>query len=202
MAAKVICVLRSGGEYKPEHVRALAAQVPSLICLADALIDDVPTILLNHAWPTWWAKMEMFRPDIKGDVFYIDLDTVIKGDISDLVATGKTTMLADFYHPNRLASGLMYITEVDREKVWEAWYKEPDLHIARCGRFGDQKLIGEVLHDAKRWQDTHPERVISYKTDYLKDAESLDKAGVICFHGKPRPWDAKLDWIPDYANYD
>ena len=199
MDTKVICVLRSGGEYEPKHVQALAKQVPGLIALSDVLIEGVPTIMLNHDWPTWWSKMEMFRPDIHGDIFFVDLDTVIIGDISDLINTGKTTMLADFYHPTRLASGLMYITEDDRKKVWNEWYAHPEWHMARCGRYGDQKIIGEVLHDSATWQAEHPNRVISYKVDYLKSPHSLEKASVVCFHGNPRPWDANEEWVPNYG---
>lgn len=194
-----ICVLKTGGDFTPDHVRLLATQIDNLVCLSDVLVEGVPTILLNHDWPAWWAKMEMFRPDIHGDIFFIDLDTVITGDISDLINIGKTTMLKDFYH-NRLASGLMYITESDRRKVWDAWYYEPEYHMARCGRYGDQMIIGEILHDAATWQNELPNRVISYKADYLKDKSKLEKAAIVCFHGKPRPWDVAHDWLPKYAH--
>ena len=65
--------------------------------------------------------MNLFHPSIRGDLLYFDLDTVIVGDLSELSSMGRTTLLSDFYYPERPASGLMYLTESDRAKVWAAW---------------------------------------------------------------------------------
>ncbi|EXF45268.1 hypothetical protein BAY1663_02347 [Pseudomonas sp. BAY1663] len=153
-----ICVLRSGGEYRPEHVRALARRIPKLVCLSDVPIPGVQTITMLHDWQGWWCKMELFRPDIYGDMFYLDLDTVVVGDIERLASAGRTTMLSDFYFPERPASGLMYLSAADRDIVWQEWIKDPAGHMARCGSLGDQKLIGDCLPHAARWQDDYPRR--------------------------------------------
>ena len=180
-----VCVLRSGGEYKPVHVQWLARQVPGLVCISDVNVPGV-------------AKMCLFKPGIiAGDLLYLDLDTVVRGDLSPLIeaAGGKTTMLSDFYWPEHPASGLMYIAERDKTKVWTEWMKSPAKHMARRGgrgTMGDQGFIGPIL-DPQRWQDVAPGKVVSYKVHCKR---TLPSATVICFHGNPRPWNVRANWIP------
>lgn len=195
-----MCVLRSGGEYGPEHVQWLARQVHGLVCLSDTPVDGVPCIPLQHEWPGWWSKMELFRPDILGDLFYIDLDTVVLGDLDTVIeaASGKMTMLSDFYWPDRPASGLMYIAAADKEKVWQEWMIDPAEHMARRGgrgTIGDQGFLGRVLGDSvQRWQDVAPGTVVSYKAHCKGGVPSSAK--LACFHGQPRPWDCGKEWVP------
>ena len=112
----VACVLKSGGTYTPEWVGRLRAGVKRhlprehmFVCLSDV---DVPSmrIPLEHDWPGWWSKMELFR--LPGPILYFDLDTAIVGslsDIADYIAEAKApfTMLRDFYAPSHRGSGVM-----------------------------------------------------------------------------------------------
>jgi len=208
MAALILTVLRHGGEYKVEHVQRLFRQAPGLMVLSDVDVPGVPRIPMRNRWPGWWSKMNLFDPDIPGDLLYMDLDTTVVGEIDDLRETGRTTMLADFYWPERLASGFMYLTEADRAKVWNLWGESPDHHMVRHRQGGDQSFIASVLPDALRWQDTHPGRVVSYKAHIAapgmagfnsrrSQGDGFIPAGasVVCFHGSPRPWEAEnLKW--------
>lgn len=197
-----LCVLRSGGDYRPEHVQWLAKQVPGLTCLSDVPIEGVPTIPLPYDWPGWWAKMCLFSPSlIDGDIFYIDLDTVVLGGVEELeeAAQGKTTMLSDFYWPDKAASGMMYIAEPDKFKVWTEWMRCPDEHMARKptrGAIGDQAVIGACLPDVQRWQDVAPGAIVSYKVHCKPGVP--DGAKIVCFHGKPRPFGLDEEWVPSY----
>lgn len=49
-----VCVLRSGGDYGPEHVRWLSKQVPDLVCLSDVWVDNVETVRMRYGFPGWW----------------------------------------------------------------------------------------------------------------------------------------------------
>ncbi|MCH4563351.1 hypothetical protein MKP05_09435 [Halomonas sp. EGI 63088] len=206
-----VCVLRSGGDYGPEHVQWLAGRVDLLQwlvgksgvlqCLSDVPVRGVPTLPLAHGWPGWWSKLELFRPDIGGDLLYMDLDTVVLGDLQQLIdaAGGRTTMLSDFYWPERPASGLMYIAERDKARVWEAWRRDPAGHMRRRGgrgTLGDQGFLGRVLGDGvQRWQDVAPGQVVSYKAHCRQGVPP--GARVCCFHGQPRPWDVRAEWVPE-----
>lgn len=189
-----ICVLRSGGDFKPEHVQRLARQVPGLVCLSDVEVPGVETWPLYYNWPGWWSKMELFRPDIRGDLLYLDLDTVVLGSLSEF-DVGVTTVLADFTKPGKIGSGFMYLVEMDRPPVWAAWVQDPERHMRECvtqERWGDQGFLQGVLV-AQRWQDVLPGRVVSYK---MHGHNGPPKgARVVCFHGKPRPWEVRAPWV-------
>lgn len=195
MTATRICVLRAGKEYRPVHVQWLAKQVPGLVCLSDTAVAGVPTIPLNHDWQGWWAKMELFRPDIEGDLLYFDLDTVVRGNLSAF-ERGKTTVLRDFYHSKGIGSGFMYIAQADKQRVWESFTADPERHMAECvtrERWGDQGFLQDFFGDCDKWQDALPDRVASYK---VHCRHTVPKADVVCFHGKPRPWQVRLNWVP------
>ena len=80
--------------YSPEWVYILKAMCErstnapfKFVCLTnvpDKFDETVETIPLLHNWRGWWSKLELFRSDLfeEGDrVFYLDLDSVIVGNI-------------------------------------------------------------------------------------------------------------------------
>lgn len=132
--------------------------------------------------------MELFRPDVKGDLMFYDLDTVV---INPLPAQPVTTVLSDFYYPDRsIGSGLMFLKQKDRAMVWNEWIKDPEGHMTR--HRGDQDFLNKFYWSAARWG----KNVISYKAHIRKGLASHNVADVICFHGKPRPWNVEAEWIP------
>jgi hypothetical protein len=191
---RILCVLRSGGEYGPEHVKRLQAQLAAVgeidfACLADVLIEGVETIPLRWDWPGWWAKMELFRPDLRGDFLFLDLDMSIVGPIEEL-DVGRLALMRDVYRPGGLQSAIMFLPESERGPIWQEWIRSPEQWRARYRRGGDQAFLERFwLRRAKRLQDLAPGQIASYKAD-VRDGRGLPKsARVICFHGKPRPWE-------------
>lgn len=185
-----VCVLRSGGDFEPRHVQWLAKQVPGLICLSDQNVAGVKTIPLQTDWPGWWAKMEAFGPSIEGDIWLIDLDTVV---LKMPPRPEVTTVLTDWNRPESgIGSGFMYITAEDRERVWKAFNADPDRNMREHASLGDQGFLYEHLRGAARWGDN----VRSYKIHCRGGLpEGTD---VACFHGKPRPWQTVAPWIPQF----
>lgn len=184
------CVLRSGGDFRPEHVQWLARQVPGLVCLSDVPVPGVETRPLQYDWPGWWAKLEMFGPSLVGDVLMIDLDTVV---LAMPKQPTETTVLRDFTRPEVMGSGFMFVTAADRARVWDAWLADPAGHMARCNRWprwGDQGFLQDHIGDCAKWG---PE-VVSYKVHCQRGVPEV--AQVVCFHGKPRPWDCGAPWVP------
>jgi hypothetical protein len=193
---KTVCVLKAGKEYGPQHVQWLAKQVPGLICISDVPVPQVETIRMPHPWASWWCKMNLFCPNlIDDDILYLDLDTVVLGDLNQL-AVDKSTMLSDFYKPHMPASGLMFIKHEDKPNIWREWLKDPVGHMKRCvtrEHWGDQGFLRGLFH-VERWQDLHPGKVVSYKVHCQKGLPP--EAVVVCFHGNPRPWQVCKPWIP------
>ena len=134
--------------------------------------------------------MELFRPEVKGDILYFDLDTVITGDLRDIAKVDKLTILSDFYLPKRIQSAIMFLPEMDRPMMWQKWMTNPQSHM-QSFKGGDQDFMRQFWNDCQRWQDILPGQVVSYKV-HVKDQEFLSNARVVCFHGQPKPRDVTL----------
>lgn len=222
----LILVLREGGDFNEAHALALhrAVQAHSTVGVHTLLLTDSNSGALRsekhltaepllHNWGGWWAKLEMFRPDLslstKGMTVFMDLDTVITGNVDALWDTSPFTMLSDFYHP-RWASGLMAWFPCAKNKplvgIYERFLEDPVTHSRQFRVKGDQAFIQDCLKDSKLqpvfWQDRMPGKVISYKVHVRPTAVLPEEADVVCFHGKPRPWElmavnwAKRQYVP------
>jgi hypothetical protein len=192
---RVAFVLRSGGEYRPEHVARLAGQVrvhlseAQIACFSDV---DVPVerIPLRHDWPGWWAKMEIFRPDVDGDLLFMDLDTAIVGSLADMAAAAGPVIMRDVYRPHGMQSSIMAIPHKIKEQVWAAFTAASERHMQRYRRGGDQAFLEN--HTSIRWrlwQDICPGQLVSYKADVKRLGHVPAGARAVVFHGKPRPWE-------------
>lgn len=184
-----VCVLRSGGDFRPVHAQALAQQVPGLVCLSDVDVPGVPCIPLAYDWPGWWAKMCAYDAHVfGGDMLLMDLDTIV---LRMPELPNVTTVLPDFYRPHLMGSGFLYVTEADRARIWDEWMRDPAAHMARCvtaAAWGDQGFLHPIIGATGRWGSN----VVSWKV-HCK-AGIPETADVVCFHGKPRPWD-----VPEFA---
>ena len=188
---RIALVLKSGGDFTAAHVEDLRAQLArftarEVIVLSD--VAEVATHTLDYNWPGWWSKMELFRPDLGGDLFYLDLDTVITGPLDWLGGLVRPTMLRDFFHPANMASGVMYWPERARERLWNAFVRDAHGVMRLNRRGGDQRFIGSVMRGrVDYFQDREPGQVCSYKVD-CRFRGVPDGASLVCFHGQPRPW--------------
>lgn len=198
MRCKIVTVLRSGGEYTAAHVDRLRAQVMAyapgceFICLRD---DGIGPYRLISDWPGWWAKMEVFA--IPGPVIYMDLDTLIVDRLDLLIRFAETTdfiALQDFYHPSRLGSGLM-AWRGDMRHVLDAFAADAENIMAthnRRDKWGDQAFIETMTAGSSfYWQEVLPNSVVSWKA-HCRDGGIPPGAKVVCFHGRPRPWEIGL----------
>lgn len=205
----VICVLRSGGIYSADWVRKLRDAVARnlsishrFVCLSDV---EVPCerIPLAHNWPGWWAKLELFKPGVvTGPTLYLDLDTVIVGNI-DALANIPTdfAMLRNFGRRNYIGSGVMWLGK-PQVRVYERFIAKPEEHIAEYIRnehaavIGDQAFIFDTIGDTNvtRLQDVVPGLIHCYPKTFAAD-QAPAGAGVICFKGKIKPPQAMhLQW--------
>lgn len=160
-------------------------------------------------WPGWWMKMNLFHPQMEAfgpRTLYCDLDTVLVGDISPLREVKHPTVLMDFYRKGLgIGSGLMMITPQVRATIWSGWMSgKPERWMAELSPrgLGDQVVLEECEKYHKRtffqrWQDILPGQILSYKADMVQRGMYAPPFGarVICFHGKPRPWELSAAWI-------
>lgn len=202
---KIFCVLKKSNIYDVDYVKKLKEQLDvyapnvPLYCISNTHVP-CERLPMRKLWPNWWSKIEIFRPDIEGDIFFIDLDTVIIDNISDFLAVNDLTMLTDWNKPQGYGSGLMYLPASSRADVWKK-FTENSLGYMRKYRIGgDQSFLMECFGQKPlRWQTVLPGRVLSYKFDrvYIKGIPS--EAGIICHHGRPKPRD--IGWAYPNLEY-
>lgn len=192
----VACVLRRSPVYDDEYVYRLADGVREhlgvphdFVCLSDAHVPSVGTRLLDHDWPGWWAKMELFR--LPPPVLYFDLDTVITGDLSDIAeAKHPFTCLRDFYREKGFGSGMMAWSQ-DMTELYRKFASGSRDYINFYKTRGDQAFLEDFCpRPVKFWQDIVPGQVCSYKVHVTpQNCGVPQNCRVVCFHGKPKPRD-------------
>lgn len=225
---KVVSVLKAGPDFTEVQARLLHNQLYGFdnVCMTDLKnCKGINTTPLGYNYPTWWAKINLFNPDHpvlgKEDIFYIDIDTLIVGDISIFFNQPTFTALTDFYYLNSknrpMASGVMWIPAEQKEIVWRRWYgREKRVMNEKhpMPYHGDQGFISRCFAKeaitVPRWDQLYPNRIVSYKKDIAKrgmngfhknrsrgDGKVPDGTRIVCFHGKPRPWDINCGLIVD-----
>ena len=215
-AVTVVCVLRSGGDFTADYVVRLRNMVArntsvshSFVCLADLtastqllkLGEGLFVKALVKNWNGYWSKIELFRPDLWDTkrLFYFDLDTVILGNIDDLLLLDNGFFALRPWNARnrkkgRCASGMLGWSNTEYSFI----YKEFE---ERCRtideRGGDQAFISDCLyrHNIKfqRLQDI-VSGIYSYKRQCI-NAEPPADARIVCFHGRPRPHTVRGEWI-------
>lgn len=147
--------------------------------------------VLREGPANWWAKMQMFEPGRfpKGErCVYFDLDTVITGDLTDLMEyDGPFAGLRDVWQPGQMGSGIMSWTSGEADHVWQAWQ---DAGCPTDDPRGDQAFIGQHMPMAMRLQDIVPGQLVSWKAQ-CRDGVPND-ARVVFYHGQPRPHETDL----------
>jgi len=215
MIATVATILRSGGDYEPEDVRRLKACVDKnlqgaygFVCLTDrpddvGRIPDVDVMALEHDWPGWWAKMEVFR--LEGPTLYLDLDTVVTGDLGPIltaISEKRDTLFAvrDFYKGS-LQTGLLGWA-VNMRWIYEAFAWAAASAVWRRSRLcWEMSILDHRFHGDADWLRLGCPRaalpvvflqdvvsgIVSYKVHCEKQGQPPACARVVCFHGHPRP---------------
>lgn len=207
----VACVLRSGGLYDWLWVERLKRGVARhltlphrFVCLADTRVpcDQIP---LRTQWPTWWAKLELFRPGtLKGQVLYFDLDTVIVGSLDRIAAhPHRITLAHEYYRPAQLCSTAMAWNADDDLGIYQAFSADPAGAMARhkiVSSIGDQGFIEAHLKAAGVQADTFRDlfgetSIASYKVHKCR-AKPPKGAAAVAFHGSPKPHEITSGWVP------
>lgn len=199
----VLCVCKSGGGYDAEWVRKLKDGVARNLtvpyefkCLSD--IDVPDRIPLKHKWPGWWSKLEVFR-EVTGPTLYLDLDTVVTGNIDHLLQTPHDfAAIRNFHDRNMIGSAVMWFRNPLKE-VYERFCEQPFKWIEyherkRLGPYlGDQAFIWDSLGRKVETFDMEATGIKSYKF-HCRNGLPKDTR-LVCFGGLPKATDVKADWL-------
>lgn len=204
MTRIIACVYRTGGVFTREWVFALkrglnrtAPGVLFRVLTNDYGLTPLWRIPLEHDWPGWWSKFELFRPGVFPEgarVLYLDLDTLPIGDLSDLLNyDGPFAMLSDFYRPGAAASGVMsWRVGTGEHALYEQLVRGGVTSAPSRSDPYYRKVLGNRIVFL---QDRFPGQIVSYK----KHARNGPPKGarLVCGHGRPRFSDRAAGWAHD-----
>lgn len=186
-------VLKSGGEYKPDHVLRMQEMLDRyvdcparFVCYSDIEIPDVETRPLRRNWPGWWSKLEIFR-DVE-DSFYIDLDMTIAGNITDMVIVDTDFMALRNMNPSIEGIGsAMMKWSGNHTHLYYLFAENPEKYMREHGRqkigtpwLGDQGFMWSFMKDKiEFYQDKFPGRI-----------KKFNEVGgdIKVYFGRNRPW--------------
>ena len=125
-----------------------------------------------------------------GRVVYIDLDTLIVGNIDWLLTyNGKFAGIEDLGSVNKhqphlkgqLQSGMLAFSTAALAWVWMEFLLKHN-SITKKYR-GDGEYLNALMFNRDLLQNIYPNQIRSYKYQVYPD--KIERASVICFHGRP-----------------
>ena len=214
----VILVLRTGGDFAFPDVHMISHHIKkqsegvNLYCLTnlfekEQVLKPCTVLPIPNSWAGWWSKMNLFSPELEKyrPFLFLDLDTAVVGDIRHLMLTEDIehsfVMLRDFYRLIQPASGVMWIPANSKKvsQIWDAWNQDPLGNMKKYR--GDQEFIRSVTKPDLYWQDIKKGIYTFKPTQKIWRQELPEDSILVCFHGKPRIWDAigKVKWVYNYV---
>jgi len=213
----IVFVLYSGKDFSFRDVELIAKHVnikwksdvrPRLICLWDkASIHydlgymEVLPLKTSPGVIGTWSRIHLYSPEMEQykPFLYIDLDTAVitsLENIFDLVKDdSKFITLEDFWQKGQIATGLVWFPKNCKET--QNIYNN---FTAPIGVRMDS-LIRKLCNSTIFWQRL-TNTIIDFKP---RDRQLLTvlppNAGIVCFHGKPRIFEAThIKWVQEYIN--
>lgn len=193
----LIACVRKGDKYGPEYVLKLQRMVRrhlppeagcTFVCLTDKHIPGVLCENLTEDLPGWWSKLEVFK--LGEPTLYFDLDVVITGNLSPVLAWQGFGIVRDWWLPG-FNSSVMRLNG-DEEYLLRDFRRD----LMNRYHMGDQQWITERMPDAK----TFPAHWFpSLKANKCFDAPPDDALAII-FHGEPKPCQFLSGWVKDKWN--
>ena len=202
----ILACVRTGHKFGPEYVERLVhgvkrnSSVPcKFFCLTD--LPETYAGVENHyvsGLPGWWAKMELFSPDWRRGhaVVYLDLDTVVNGNIDPLlkldVPFGICRNFTRARSPNwpcNYGSCVMTLRSGYGRFIYDEFMASRHLLMRQNDLYGDQRVIEYLDEDAQYLQDLLPRGFFShYRMGFRRDAALLIFGGQHKPHNHPEPW--------------
>ena len=191
MKLTVACVYKKGDGFTKEYINRLRDGVAEHCHTDYDFVVVKPERELLGLAKGFWIKLELFKKGrFDGPVVYLDLDTIIIDDVTEL-----------FTYPHEFTMG----TDWNKKRpspnsTFMAWDGRQDFshlntsldvvtlkRFQRGGHWGDQWFIYEKLGQPITWLESiFPGTLISYKFSVLENGITPG-AKIVAFHGRPRP---------------
>ncbi len=194
----VVCI-KWGDKFDVGYVNKLHAGVKRnstveivFHCFTDNSIGLNPEIV-SHPLPYknvegWLQKLYLFSGGlpIDGRILFIDLDTLITGNIDHYLTCDKEfVVLRDLWaKADNVGSALMSFEVGKHTQIWDTFIKDPVAAVNSLRPHGDQRWVQKHQQKRTYWQDIFPNEIVSFKSE-CRNGIPNNKIRIICFHGKP-----------------
>jgi hypothetical protein len=192
----IVCVWRESPVYTIEYVNKLERAVARHFTRPYRF-----HIVSDDAGPGWWSKLALFMPGrFTGNTIYLDLDTVIAGNIDWLAETPHDfTMLLE--QPGSIPNSCLMAWRGDYSKLWTAYIADPEgvqRRYAEMPYLGDQAFIADQLGEGVGYWPA--DKVIHFRKEILGGARPYADEPLIYFTYRPKPRDTShplvtANWI-------
>ena len=212
----IVLVLKNGKGFGFRDVELIVRHIlgkwesvnkPRIICLWNKAseyydLGNLEIIPLRNNFPGTWSRIELYSPEMEQyrPFLYIDLDTAVINSLENMFALvkdpTKVIVLEDFYQKRKLATPLVWFP-ANSAKIRMVW-KRMKRGIALGKRM--DFFLRKVLTPDLFWQDL-TNTIHDFKPSKKPRLAELAKGtDLVCFHGKPRIFDAQaIPWIKEYV---
>ncbi|OQR93730.1 hypothetical protein THRCLA_08360 [Thraustotheca clavata] len=205
----VVCI-KWGTKYGPEYVNKLYCGVRrhfqktfEFYCLTEdsnGLVPKIHVLPLKEEFVGWWNKAQLFAPDfpLLGRIIYIDLDTVLVGDLSDLFTYNGsfgTLSTDDMYNERRrdgINSSVMIWSGITHSFIYTLLHKYFS-SISQCIYKFDH-FLEMTLPSHDILQSLYPNQILEYMQHCQVSCPPT--ARLITFPLEPKPATATAPWLP------
>lgn len=209
----IVLVLKDGNDFKFRDVELIVRHItgkwksevrPRIVCLWDKAsthydLGNFELIPLTNNHPGTWSRIQLYSPEMDQyrPFLYIDLDTAIINSLENVFNSitdpSLFITLEDFWQKGELATGLVWFPK-ESEKVRKVW----NAFKGAAGKRMDRYIRQVIGRPDAYWQN-----LVSTIYDFKPRGNNLlqsvpEQASLICFHGKPRIYDAPIGWVKDY----
>ena len=208
-----VITLKWGTLYSPDYVNKMYEMISrnltlpfTFYCLTEDDTDLNKNIKIKSlpemSLQGWWYKAYAFKQNLFPDNninFYIDLDSVITGNINRFMTYKPNQFLGlreliYLKHPDRnsFGSGIMRWVNNRFQYIWTRLELNNELSTKYPG---DQEYI--YHYHAQNIQFFPTEWTTSYKWEYV-DGIRKEDSSIIVFHGNPRPHEVTDPFIAQH----
>jgi len=201
MTVAVTCIFW-GNKFSLDYVYNLKAAVErnttiphKFICFSDRKIPNVETRILKPGYEGWWNKLQLFDAanKVSDRVVYLDLDTIITGNIDWLLKDRSWFMgiedvgAVNAHQPhlkNKLQTGVMAWDFEPNSHIWNTFVLSYDSVVDTYR--GDGEYLSSVTNPYHRTllQHKYSDALKSYKYDVYPN-KLKKETSIVVFHGRP-----------------
>jgi len=135
-------------------------------CLTNKMDAHIPAnkIQLEYAWPGWWSKMELHRPDLpKGRTLYLDLDSHVIRSLQPILDYEGNLVMFNSRAPmrkrrfpdpgiiHRYQAATMLFDSGSTTWLYEKFCENPEFYMSQYR--SDQDVMGKYLPDQPVFPD-------------------------------------------------